>query len=1208
MRIQRLDLLRYGKFTDRSLAFPAGAARDFHLVVGANEAGKSTTRSAILDLLYGIETRSSYDFLHAKAEMRLGATLVHAGEALDVVRTKARTKSLLGPDGQPLSDAALATFLGGTERGFFDQMFGLDHPRLVKGGRSILDSADDIGQMLFQSAAGIGGLGAVREQLEREADGLWGVRKAGGRAYYAAAERLAQADAALKQSTVRTKDWVDGRRALDELTGRRAQLRQRQREVETERLRLERVRRVAAALRQWREMGAELRALGAVVELPADAAARLAQAELALAGARRDHALFEAQAAELRARRAAIRPDERLLRHAADIEALAARAQQVRHHDRDIERRLAEIDVHWQQAAARARQLGWPVSDADALAARLPALPRRAAVVMLARRFAVLDQTCRAAEAALADKEADHLALDAQRRMLSVSSVPPVLRVALAEARALGDTDAALARGEALLGAAERELATACAALGAGSSDPAALRALVVPSEADIRVRLQREADDALASRTLDERHADLRAQAELARLGIAQYRRTHHPIGQAELAEARARRDAAWGDIRSGAAVLPGAGAGFETQLRHADALADQRHDKAQEASELQSRIDALERLQLQLDETAARRAAQRARCDADAADWRAIASGLGLDDLALRDVEAWRAARERVLRADIARADAARTLAAGRAARDAASAALQAALDGAGIAFDIAAPLAVTLVLAGDAVERATETRARAEELARQQAALAAALGRQRDAAAQARSALDAWHADWHAAVRGIGLAQDGTDGDGDAGRIDVAGAEGALEAIAAIEGRLDSIRDLRHQRVDAMRHDLADFDAETAAVVAAVAPELAGRERGGAAVELAARLGEARDAHREAERLREEGAAREAQARDAAAGVERARAMVAPLLRLAHLAPVPDGAVSGDRPANGSARASEGERSTQEGEGDDAAVGAGRDEDAERHERLRTLIAHSDRRRELALAVEAALRTVEEGGDGLSIDALEAEVAAVDAAQIPARRAELAAQLDDARQAQDALTVQITQAEAALSRIAGQDDAARAESQRQNALAEMADAAERYVRVHTASRLLKWAIDRYRETRQGPLLGRAGAIFAGLTRGSFQKLSVDFDSDPLTLHGLRADGQVVPIPGMSDGTRDQLYLALRLAALEMHLAQSHAMPFIADDLFINYDDGRSEAGLEALAELSTRTQVIFLSHHDHLVPTVRRVFGGDVNVVAL
>jgi uncharacterized protein YhaN len=153
-----------------------------------------------------------------------------------------------------------------------------------------------------------------------------------------------------------------------------------------------------------------------------------------------------------------------------------------------------------------------------------------------------------------------------------------------------------------------------------------------------------------------------------------------------------------------------------------------------------------------------------------------------------------------------------------------------------------------------------------------------------------------------------------------------------------------------------------------------------------------------------------------------------------------------------------------------------------------------------------------------------------------------------------------------------------------------------------------VHTASRLLKWAIDRYRETKQGPMLTRAGDIFAALTLGSFERLTVDFDASPLTLHGLRADARLVGIAGMSEGTRDQLYLALRLAALELHLEQGHALPFIADDLFVNYDDARARAGLQALAKLSEQTQVLFLSHHDHLLPSVRAVFGAEVNVVTL
>jgi len=86
------------------------------------------------------------------------------------------------------------------------------------------------------------------------------------------------------------------------------------------------------------------------------------------------------------------------------------------------------------------------------------------------------------------------------------------------------------------------------------------------------------------------------------------------------------------------------------------------------------------------------------------------------------------------------------------------------------------------------------------------------------------------------------------------------------------------------------------------------------------------------------------------------------------------------------------------------------------------------------------------------------------------------------------------------------------------------------------------------------------------------------------------------------------MSEGTRDQLFLALRIAALELQLANKAALPFVADDLFINFDDARARAGFEALQNLSQKTQVLFLTHHDHLLPLIREVFGAGVNVVEL
>jgi uncharacterized protein YhaN len=70
------------------------------------------------------------------------------------------------------------------------------------------------------------------------------------------------------------------------------------------------------------------------------------------------------------------------------------------------------------------------------------------------------------------------------------------------------------------------------------------------------------------------------------------------------------------------------------------------------------------------------------------------------------------------------------------------------------------------------------------------------------------------------------------------------------------------------------------------------------------------------------------------------------------------------------------------------------------------------------------------------------------------------------------------------------------------------------------------------------------------------------------------------------------MSEGTLDQLYLSLRMAAIELHAAGAEPMPFIADDLFITSDEDRVQAGLQALAELGRTTQVILFTHHQHVL----------------
>ena len=184
-----------------------------------------------------------------------------------------------------------------------------------------------------------------------------------------------------------------------------------------------------------------------------------------------------------------------------------------------------------------------------------------------------------------------------------------------------------------------------------------------------------------------------------------------------------------------------------------------------------------------------------------------------------------------------------------------------------------------------------------------------------------------------------------------------------------------------------------------------------------------------------------------------------------------------------------------------------------------------------------------------------------------------------------------------------------IGGDDRAAEAATVRQAALAEMRDVAEQFVRVRSAATLLQWAIERYRREKQAPLLKRAGQIFATLTDGSFSDLLVEFDEqDRAQLAGLRPNGELVRIGGLSTGTTDQLYLALRVASVEDYLARADALPFVADDLFINFDNNRAAAGFKVLGQLAHKTQILFFTHHRHLVEIAQAALGQSVSVVSL
>ena len=339
MRLRRLDLLRYGRFTEVSLELPpSGRHPDFHVVFGPNEAGKSTALLAIEDLLFGIPRNTPLNFLHANADMRIGAVLQIDHEALEVRRRKGNRDTLLTREETPMpaGEGALAPFLAGANRSFIKRMFSLDHERLREGGREILEARDDIGQMLFSAGAGLSGLRETLNALEQEADELWAPRRAARRKYYQADDRLKEARKTLREHTVTAADWQKLEQAVEATQESYAALEREIEEKSAEQRKLGRIRRVYANVRRNAALEERIAALGEVTLLPEEALRILRDAERGDAATAGRIETLKGRIEAAREERSKLTHDEGLILHENDVEQL---------HEQRITARSAKADL-----------------------------------------------------------------------------------------------------------------------------------------------------------------------------------------------------------------------------------------------------------------------------------------------------------------------------------------------------------------------------------------------------------------------------------------------------------------------------------------------------------------------------------------------------------------------------------------------------------------------------------------------------------------------------------------------------------------------------------------------------------------------------------------------------------------------------------------------------------------------------------------------
>ncbi len=174
---------------------------------------------------------------------------------------------------------------------------------------------------------------------------------------------------------------------------------------------------------------------------------------------------------------------------------------------------------------------------------------------------------------------------------------------------------------------------------------------------------------------------------------------------------------------------------------------------------------------------------------------------------------------------------------------------------------------------------------------------------------------------------------------------------------------------------------------------------------------------------------------------------------------------------------------------------------------------------------------------------------------------------------------------------------SRSTALDASAEAEAER----AKIRDLALRYARLRAASVLLRREMERYRASNEAPVVGHAGAFFERLTLGSFRGLRVDDDEKGApVLRAVRASGGSLDVKSLSEGSRDQLYLALRLATLLRTAEATDPLPLVLDDVLVHFDDARARATFEVLGEIAAKMQVILFTHHEHVTALARDALG--------
>ena len=1148
LRVEHFELRAFGPFTHTALELRDAGAGALHIICGPNEIGKSTAQRGIGDFLFGIPSRSTDNQLHDYNNMRLAAVLVDEhGRRHELVRRKGSRSTLLGPENEPIDEGLLESMLGGMTREVFESMFSITHESLVVGGNALLVADGDLGESLFSASLGAAGLHDLRAELEHQASGLFRPRASSSLVLLARAA-IETAQSKQRESTLRATTFTEHERLLKTAHVEREQLAEQIRDARIAQSARTRLRTVIPLLVARRQICDELTQVDDAPNLPHDAGERRVRATERAVSERNTVEDARVRVADLTERIGQLADDPVLLDRELAIENLHGRLANVREGASDLERQTAKLQTATGLAKSAVERIrpGLGLHDAEQL---LLSETQRAEIDRALEQHAKLTALVEKADSECSDAEDRARELVCQRDALRVPPDTVALESAVAEAHADGQVEQRLVEAQDELDDAQTLLDAALRELDP-TVDVQTLREMRPPSTKAVeQFAAERDKFDARAREIVDSRNRfddEYRnLDEDRAKLNLS----TNVPTME-DLAVARAERDEHWQRLRQrleGDEHQPNTSEAFEGQIHRSDDLSDRLRVEAESVARRAELTLRERRLKTELEKLEATAQALATERDDHERCWVQSWDATEIEPRSPREMVDWLQVRQAVLERVDALIRRARTVERETDTRDRHVETLRRELITIGCEPPTDVTLRRLLTMAQTRLDEVKTAREAHAELNRGLRVARTTATRQREKADGHRQALNDWHHAWAKTTAASGWPE-GVEADH---------ARQILAAVNELSKQMHEVDQL-HARVEGIQDRLDAFARDAEEIISEVAPELGSWPIPDAVAELARRLTEALRIRSRRQALEEELGIARTDLKTAE------RAVVQAVRDLEELT-------------------------------DHAGV-ASAEELPEAERRAARLVELRVQLPEIELQIteagQAPLRELIACASGVDVDSLDAEVAGAEA-----QLARLERQLQDL----DVRLGELGSDQQNMERVNGAASAAEIVEQH---VAELRELTARYLRLYVAAWALSEAIDAYRREHKAPLLKRADELFPRLTCGHFKGLEVSFDeADTPVLVGIRANGEKVPVKVMSTGTREQLYLALRLASLERHVDLHGPMTVILDDVVLHSDPKRKSAILGALADLARRTQVIAFSHDPQVVALAQNTIDPDL-----